>query len=139
MTQLTFFGPEAAPFILSLAVHLTLLDHCVMLVHVGPDHAPVTIEAPHLAGIRLGELRVRPEYFQQAVQAVSNAGFGHALVIWSGPLPLPVLLALNRELVETQHLDLQELGATLAQRIEQARLAGTGPLALTGTDVPQIH
>ncbi|QFP77468.1 hypothetical protein [Deinococcus sp. AJ005] len=139
MTQLTFFGPESTPFIISLAYHLASLEHCVLVLYVGPDHAQIPTDAAHLTGIRLGQLHVRPENFEQTVQAVSNAGFGHALVIWSGPLPLPVLLALNRKLVDTQHLDLQELGAMLAQHIEQARLAGTGPLALTVTDVPQIH
>lgn len=138
MTQLTFFGPEATPFILSLAVHLTLLDHCVMLVHVGPDHAPSPVEAAHLSGIRLGELRVHPGGFEQAVHAVISAGFGHTLVIWSWPAQ-PPRLWLTTERVETGRLPLQDLAVTLAQRIEQARRAGTGPLELTITDVPRVH
>ncbi|CAM3817555.1 Universal stress protein [Deinococcus saxicola] len=139
MTQLTFFGPEAATFIPSLAYRLTCLDHRVTVLYVGPDHTHVPIHAAHLAGIRLGELYVRPQHFGQAVDAVRSAGFGHALVIWCGPAPLPAQLASARQSIHTERLDLQELVAKLAQKIEQARLAGTGPLALTITDVVSIH
>ncbi|CAM3714655.1 hypothetical protein [Deinococcus frigens] len=138
MTQLTFFGPEATPFIPSLAYHLACLDHRVTVLYVGPDHAQVPIDATHLTGIRLGQLHVRPENFEQAVQAVSSAGFGHALVIWSGPAQPPHLL-LTTARIKTAHLTLQELAVSLAHRIERSRLAGTGPLGLTVTDIPPLH
>jgi hypothetical protein len=138
MTQLTFFGPEATPFILSLAYHLTCLDHRVLVLSVGPDHARVPIHAAHLAGIRLGELHVQPQHFAQAAEAVTTAGFGHALVVWSGPAQ-PLSPPVTRVRLKTAHLTLQELALSLAQRIEQSRLAGMGSLALTVTDVPNIH
>ena len=132
MTQLTFFGSEAAPFILSLAYQLAVQEHRVMVLRVEPDHGASPVDAAHLTGIRLGDLHVRPEHVEQTVQAVSSAGFGHALVIWSGPAR-PPRLQLTTKHVETARLTLQELAVTLA------RLAGTGPLGLTVTDMPSLH